>query len=168
MSQREDLASQLEAHPNATRVDYSCRYLYQYFTVGGLSCPTTPSPSRNLLLTLPTVFPCPGPWREEEKQGHFFPDSADRGPSPQTFSAVSERLRRLSDRSEEALSKLPNDGRPTVGKDGMVREYRGVDTSRLPDPGHRHFSGLWALYPGFQVRRRACVRCECRYRTCEV
>lgn len=40
-----------------------------------------------------------------------------------------------------------------MGRDGMLREYRGVDTSDLPDPGHRHWSGLWALYPGLQVSR---------------
>lgn len=36
----------------------------------------------------------------------------------------------------------------------MLREYRGVDASDLPDPGHRHSSGLWALYPGSQARWR--------------
>lgn len=49
------------------------------------------------------------------------------------------------------MADLPNAGVPTVGRDGLVREYRGVETSELPDPGHRHWSGLWALYPGFQV-----------------
>ena len=58
----------------------------------------------------------------------------------------------MSERSEEALSRLPNKGQPSIGGDGMLREYRGVDASDLPDPGHRHSSGLWALYPGSQVR----------------
>ncbi|CAM9332311.1 unnamed protein product, partial [Hapterophycus canaliculatus] len=99
----------------------------------------------------PNLFKPLGPYREEGKEHNFPRDSADGGTSPQTFTAVSERLRRLSEQSEEALSRLPNAGRPSVGRDGMLREYRGVDTSRLPDPGHRHFSGLWALYPGFQL-----------------
>ncbi|CAM9315795.1 unnamed protein product [Scytosiphon promiscuus] len=102
----------------------------------------------------PRLFNPPGPWREEEKQEDSPPGSADRGTEmrpQQPISTVSERLRRLSERAEEALLRLPNSGRPYIGKDGMVREYRGVDTSRLPDPGHRHFSGLWALYPGQQL-----------------
>lgn len=57
----------------------------------------------------------------------------------------------MSERSEEALLRLPNKGQPSIGGDGMLREYRGVDASDLPDPGHRHSSGLWALYPGSQV-----------------
>lgn len=58
----------------------------------------------------------------------------------------------MSERSEEALSRLPNKGQPSIGGDGLLREYRGVDASDLPDPGHRHSSGLWTLYPGCQVR----------------
>lgn len=69
----------------------------------------------------------------------------------QTVTGVSERLHSLEERSMNALMRLPNGGRPDIGTDGMIREYRGVDTSMLPDPGHRHWSGLWALYPGFQV-----------------
>lgn len=85
-------------------------------------------------------------------QGHPAASSADlkSAASPST-SRVSERLLRLSERSAEALSLLPNRGRPVVGRDGLLREYRGVDTSELPDPGHRHWSGLWSLYPGSQV-----------------
>ncbi|CAM9542640.1 unnamed protein product [Ectocarpus sp. 8 AP-2014] len=94
----------------------------------------------------PRLFNPKGPWREEE----LLVKPTDN-PVRSTFLAVSERLRRLSERSQEALSKLPNRGHPSVGRDGMIREYRGADTSDLPDPGHRHFSGLWGLYPGFQI-----------------
>lgn len=79
------------------------------------------------------------------------PGSASNLRAPWSAPSVADRLRRLSERSLKALSLLPNQGRPSVGKDGMLREYRGVDTSDLPDPGHRHWSGLWALYPGLQV-----------------
>ncbi|CAM9849542.1 unnamed protein product [Pylaiella littoralis] len=96
----------------------------------------------------PRLFNPPGPVAWEEEQA--YPDHA-APPSDESFASVSGRLRRLSERSEEALSKLPNQGRPSIGGDGMLREYRGVDTSDLPDPGHRHSSGLWALYPGFQI-----------------
>lgn len=100
--------------------------------------------------------PGPGAWGEEQT---YPPHAAS--PSDDSFSSVSKRLRRLSERSEEALSKLPNKGQPSIGRDGMLREYRGVDTSDLPDPGHRHSSGLWALYPGFQVAfgggQRLCI-----------
>lgn len=68
-----------------------------------------------------------------------------------SVTSVSGRLRELSARAEEALSRLPNGGHPYVGADGLLWEYRGQETSDLPDPGHRHWSGLWALYPGFQV-----------------
>lgn len=85
--------------------------------------------------------------------------AGDSVPTTESWQAVSDRLRNLSDRASTALGKLPNRGKPSVGKDGLVREYRGVDTSRLPDPGHRHWSGLWALYPGQQVcASRASVR----------
>lgn len=69
-----------------------------------------------------------------------------------SWKAVSDRLLDLSVLASAARVDLPNGGRPSVGLDGLVREYRGVDTSNLPDPGHRHWSGLWALYPGQQVR----------------
>ena len=92
---------------------------------------------------------CQGAWR-----GHSSASSADpKSAASPSASNVSERLLRLSERSAETLSLLPNRGRPVVGRDGLLREYRGVDTSELPDPGHRHWSGLWALYPGSQVRR---------------
>lgn len=96
----------------------------------------------------------PGAWEEEQ----IYPKPA-ASPS-NSFWGVSERLRQFSERSEEALSKLPNNGQPSIGRDGMLREYRGVDTSDLPDPGHRHSSGLWALYPGFQVDLEAFHVCE--------
>lgn len=83
-------------------------------------------------------------WRE-------FGSLAEELAGAQTVAGVSERLHSLEERSMNALMKLPNGGRPDIGTDGMIREYRGVDTSMLPDPGHRHWSGLWALYPGFQV-----------------
>lgn len=111
------------------------------------------------LAPLPLLHPvlshtvCPGAWEED----HTYPKRATP-PLDDSFSGVSERLRQLSARSEEALSKLPNQGQPYIGRDGMLREYRGEDTSELPDPGHRHQSGLWALYPGFQVTFGAVLR----------
>ncbi|CAM9885761.1 unnamed protein product, partial [Heterosigma akashiwo] len=52
---------------------------------------------------------------------------------------------------QKARDRLPNKGVPFIGKDGMLQEYLGVPTSDLPDPGHRHLSGLYALYPGGQL-----------------
>lgn len=91
--------------------------------------------------------PVPGVWEEEQA----YPEHAALL-SDDSFASVSGRLRRLSEWSEEALSKLPSKGRPKIGRDGMLREYRGADTSDLPDPGHRHNSELWVLYTGLQVR----------------
>ncbi|CAM9544162.1 unnamed protein product, partial [Laminaria digitata] len=95
----------------------------------------------------PRLFYPPGAWQGSSAASAADPNSAG---SP-SASSVSERLLRLSERSAEALSLLPSQGRPVVGRDGLLREYRGVDTSELPDPGHRHWSGLWALYPGSQI-----------------
>mmetsp|Transcript_35128 Transcript_35128/g.45109 ORF Transcript_35128/g.45109 Transcript_35128/m.45109 type:complete len:1226 (+) Transcript_35128:224-3901(+) len=53
------------------------------------------------------------------------------------------------------MLKLPNKGQPLVGKDGMIQEYLDHQFSKLQDPGHRHFSGLYALYPGRQISLRA-------------
>jgi alpha-L-fucosidase 2 len=46
----------------------------------------------------------------------------------------------------EARSRLPYQGMPLVGAGGLVREYLG--DYEEPDPAHRHFSGLYHLFPG--------------------
>lgn len=94
-------------------------------------------------------------WRNRGTSINSKPSAGDGMSSESLTSAdVSERLMDLSRRASAQLERLPNQGRPVVGKDGLIREYRGIDASDLPDPGHRHWSGLWALYPGFQVWRR--------------
>lgn len=53
-----------------------------------------------------------------------------------------------------ANEKLPNGGVPVACADGvMLREFplNGDAIDCLPDAGHRHFSGLWALMPGRQI-----------------
>eukprot|EP00903_Cladosiphon_okamuranus_P014186 g13181.t3 len=117
------------------------------------------SASREALLKLellqkggPPLSGLPAGWTEEDAPRLFNPKGAwQTAAVSNSLTDVSERLRRLTARSEEALSRLPNNGQPSIGEDGMLREYRGVDASDLPDPGHRHSSGLWALYPGSQV-----------------
>jgi len=44
------------------------------------------------------------------------------------------------------LDKLPNRGQPRVSEEGRILEYM-VDYPDL-DPGHRHFSGLFPVFPG--------------------
>lgn len=100
-----------------------------------------PTAFRRVALTIADTSRDSGAWQEQQTST-----------APASLATVLERLRRVSARSKEALLRLPNKGQPSIGGDGMLREYRGVDASELPDPGHRHSSGLWALYPGFQVR----------------
>lgn len=45
---------------------------------------------------------------------------------------------------------LPNGGAPLV-RDNLLVEYPTQPTARASDLAHRHFSGLWALYPGRQL-----------------
>ncbi|KAJ8609020.1 hypothetical protein CTAYLR_010679 [Chrysophaeum taylorii] len=54
----------------------------------------------------------------------------------------------------DASERLPNGGWPKVCEDGVtLREYplNGDAKDCIPDQGHRHFSGLWALMPGRQI-----------------
>ena len=52
------------------------------------------------------------------------------------------------------LLSLPHGGRPVADAEGMLREYPvavGGRAAAAPDEAHRHFSGLFALYPGRQL-----------------
>ena len=55
----------------------------------------------------------------------------------------------------ELLTKLPFGGRPVARDDGLLAEYPvslpGRGAASAPDRAHRHFSGLFALYPGRQL-----------------
>ena len=68
-------------------------------------------------------------------------------------SSLDEDMNAQIERLNIALQKLPNKGKPILWKppqseESLVAEYR--DILREPDPGHRHWSGLWQLFPGKQ------------------
>ena len=55
--------------------------------------------------------------------------------------------RELAGRALELLERLPNQGEPVVSaRTGRIQEFLADYDD--PDPGHRHWSGLWSIYPG--------------------
>jgi len=55
--------------------------------------------------------------------------------------------RELAGRALELLQRLPNQGEPVVSaRTGRIQEFLADYDD--PDPGHRHWSGLWSIYPG--------------------
>ncbi|KAK7237552.1 1,2-alpha-L-fucosidase [Aureococcus anophagefferens] len=78
--------------------------------------------------------------------------------SPALDVAVLHRLAtaygELCARGAALLASLPHGGRPVADAEGMLREYPvavGGRAAAAPDEAHRHFSGLFALYPGRQL-----------------
>lgn len=53
----------------------------------------------------------------------------------------------LSSEIKAARDRLPQ---PAVGSDGRLLEWS--EEYREPEPGHRHISHLWALYPGHRIQ----------------
>jgi len=58
-------------------------------------------------------------------------------------------MRSTCDKAYDVCTALPNAGLPLI-RDKLLVEYP-TETGHAADGAHRHFSGLWALYPGRQL-----------------
>ncbi|KAJ0418884.1 Six-hairpin glycosidase-like protein [Aspergillus carlsbadensis] len=66
------------------------------------------------------------------------------------FGAVTQAGEILSEATEEIAAMLPKLPKPQVGSQGQMLEWQ--EEYEEPEPGHRHISHLWGLFPGTSVR----------------
>lgn len=106
-----------------------------------------PSVSPEHLFVVP-----PGMATEGKNEGLDFGIAMDDQLLHQLFSDVIETCEVLGlDSSECSSAKdyLPNLNRPRIGSKGQILEWR--EEYEEGEPGHRHMSPLWGLYPGKQM-----------------
>lgn len=107
-----------------------------------VTCPSV-SPENTYLTASGTKGSlCAGPSMDSQIIHELFSDVIQASEILGERQDFAEELRRLRDR-------LP---KPEIGKYGQIKEW-AVDYDEV-EPGHRHISQLFALYPGAQITRR--------------
>jgi alpha-L-fucosidase 2 len=66
------------------------------------------------------------------------------------FGAVIQAGEVLSEATDAIASMLPKLPEPQVGSQGQILEWQ--EEYEEPEPGHRHISHLWGLFPGTSIR----------------
>ncbi|KAL3442814.1 Six-hairpin glycosidase-like protein [Aspergillus insuetus] len=66
------------------------------------------------------------------------------------FSAVIQAGEIVGETTDEFSAMLPKLPKPRVGSQGQILEWQ--EENEEPEPGHRHISHLWGLFPGTSIR----------------
>ena len=108
---------------------------------GRLLCGPSSSPENRYRMADGTVgFLCMGPAMDSQILHELFTACRDAA------TALNE-ADELVDRISDARDRLPQ---PRIGKHGQIMEW--LEDYDEPEPGHRHVSQLFAVYPGHQIK----------------